>query len=391
MRLEEHISQLLFQHDCVIVPNFGAFISNTANVAFDEQTNTFISPRKELSFNSSLTKSDGILVNKIAHDEPMAFDKAQTYLDEQVYFWQEHLKNGKILTLKNIGEIQFNEAGKIDFKPENAQNYFIAAYGLSNLQANYILDSSKTKTSNKHMSKFLAAASLIPIIVGGFLYFNTPQPVQQFVNEQWSGLVLPMIGNSDTKTDDKVVQYDVYNTPQNIDEPSLVEYQIAETVMKTDTIETPKKVEITVVKETKINENEKEVTAIVKEKPATKEAVKTETKKVTKVENAKIDEKKTSKVDAKTALKSDKKEPIVMAKSTAKKYQVIAGSLRRSEDADRMLADLKKQGYKNASVSYVKGRYYYVNYGSFNDMTEAQKYMNEMNKKNPGTWVRTEN
>ena len=80
-----------------------------------------------------------------------------------------------------------------------------------------------------------------------------------------------------------------------------------------------------------------------------------------------------------------------MAKSTAKKYQVIAGSLRRSEDADRMLADLKKQGYKNASVSYVKGRYYYVNYGSFNDMTEAQKYMNEMNKKNPGTWVRTEN
>ena len=88
---------------------------------------------------------------------------------------------------------------------------------------------------------------------------------------------------------------------------------------------------------------------------------------------------------------SDKKETVVATKTTAKKYQVIAGSLRRSEDADRMLADLKKQGFKNASVSYVKGRYYYVNYGSFNDMTQAQKYMNEMNKKNPGTWVRTEN
>ena len=378
MRLEEHISQLLFQHDCVIVPNFGAFISNTANVAFDEQTNTFISPRKELSFNSSLTKSDGILVNKIAHDEPMAFDKAQTFLDEQVYFWQEHLKNGKVLTLNNIGALQFNEAGKIDFKPENAQNYFIAAYGLSNLQANYILDSSKTNTSNKHMSKFLAAASLIPIIVGGFLYFNTPQPVQEFVNEQWSGLVLPMIGKAETTADTKTVQYDVYTAPKNIDEPSLVEYQIAETVTKSDTIETPKKVEITVVKETKLNENEKEITAIVKEKPATKEIVKTEVK-------------KGSKVETKTPLKSDKKETVVATKTTKKKYQVIAGSLRRSEDADRMLADLKKQGFKNASVSYVKGRYYYVNYGSFNDITQAQKYMNEMNKKNPGTWVRTEN
>ena len=390
MRLEEHISQLLYKHDCVIVPQFGAFITNAANVSFDEKTNTFLAPKKDLSFNSTLTKSDGILVNKIALDEPMSFDAAQTFIEEQVYFWQEHLKNGKSLTLKNIGSLQFNEAGKIDFKPYNDQNYFVAAYGLSNLQANYILDSSETNTSNKHMSKFLAAASLIPIIVGGFLYFNTPQPVQKFVTEQWSGLVLPMIGKTETK-DEKTVQYDVYNMPQTIAEPSLVEYQIAETVTKTDTIETPKKVEITVVKETKINENEKEVTAIIKEKPATKETVKTEIKKGTKVENVKIEDKKSTKVDAKIPSKTDKKEVVVTTKSTAKKYQVIAGSLRRSEDADRMLADLKKQGYKNASVSYVKGRYYYVNFGSFNDMAEAQKYMNEMNKKNPGTWVRTEN
>ena len=384
MRLEEHISQLLFQHDCVIVPNFGAFISNTANVAFDEQTNTFIPPRKELSFNTTLTKSDGVLVNKIVEDEPMSFENAQTFLNEQVYFWQEHLKNGKVLTLQNIGSLQFNDAGKIDFKPENAQNYFIAAYGLSNLQANYILDSSKTKTSNKHMSKFLAAASLIPIIVGGFLYFNTPQPVQEFVTEQWSGLVLPMIGKDDaTKTEKPTVQYDVYNMPQTIAEPSLVEYQIAETVTKTDTIETPKKVEITVVKETKLNETEKEITAIVKEKPSTKEVVKTETKKLTKVETPKTAEKKVE----------DKKEIATKttAKSSNKKYQVIAASLKRQEDADRLVGELKKQGYKDAGISYVKGRYYYVTYSSFNNIEEAQKYMNDVNKKSPETWVRTEN
>ena len=124
MRLEEHISQLLYKHDCVIVPQFGAFITNASNVSFDEKTNTFLAPKKDLSFNSTLTKSDGILVNKIALDEPMSFDAAQTFIDQQVYFWQEHLKNGKSLTLKNIGSLQFNEAGKIDFKPYNDQNYF---------------------------------------------------------------------------------------------------------------------------------------------------------------------------------------------------------------------------------------------------------------------------
>jgi cell division septation protein DedD len=364
MRLEEHISQLLFQHDCVIVPNFGAFISNPANVAFDEATNTFIPPKKDLSFNSTLTKNDGVLVNKIVIDEYKSFNDAQTFINEQVYFWQEHLRGGKILTLKNIGTLQFNEIGKIDFKPENEQNYFIASYGLSNLQANYILDSSETKSSNKHMSKFLAAASFIPIVVGGYLYFNTPQPVQKFVTEQWSGLVLPMFGKEDISKnkEESLVKYDVYNMPQTISEPSLVEYQIAEMVR--DSVEVPKKVEITVVKETKINENEKEVTAIVKEKPAKKEVVKTDSK------------------------KEEKKETVV---KSSKKYQVIAASLKRKEDADRLISELKKQGYKDAGVTYVKGRYYYVTYNSFGNVEQAQKYMNEINQKHPGTWVRTEN
>ncbi len=367
MRLEEHISQLLYQHDCVIVPNFGAFITNVSHVKFDEQTNTFISPTKDLSFNSSLIKSDGILVNKITQDEPMTFDSAQTFLDEQVYFWQEHLKNGKILTLKNIGRLQFNANGKIDFTPDNTENYFIAAYGLSNLQANTILDSSK-QTSHKHMSKFLAAASLIPIIVGGFLYFNTPQPVQEFVNEQWSGLVLPMI-NQDEKPEkkEKTIQFDVYNMPQTIAEPSMVEFQLPEEKM--DTIETPKQIEITVVDEKKISENEKEITAIVKEKPSTKEVVKAETKTNSKIE----------------------KKEIATSKSKLKKYQVIAASLKRQEDAERLVGELKNQGYKDAGINYVKGRYYYVTYTSFNDSEQAQKYMNEVNKKTPGTWVRSEN
>lgn len=367
MRLEEHISQLLFQHDCVIVPNFGAFISNPANVAFDEATNTFIPPKKDLSFNSTLTKNDGVLVNKIVIDEYKSFNDAQTFIGEQVYFWQEHLKNGKILTLKNIGTLQFNDIGKIDFKPENEQNYFIASYGLSNLQANYILDSSETKSStHKHMSKFLAAASFIPIIVGGYLYFNTPQPVQKFVTEQWSGLVLPMFSNddSDKNKEESVVKYDVYNMPQTISEPSLVEYQIAEMVTN-DSIEIPKKVEITVVKETKLSENEKEVTAIVKEKPAKKELAKTDTK------------------------KPEKKE--VVSTKSSKKYQVIAASLKRKEDADRLISELKKTGYKDASVTYVKGRYYYVTYNTFGTAEQAQKYMNEISLDHPGTWVRTEN
>ncbi len=75
------------------------------------------------------------------------------------------------------------------------------------------------------------------------------------------------------------------------------------------------------------------------------------------------------------------------------KFAVQLYSLRKElmKDFPGVLRELKKQGYKDAGISYVKGRYYYVTYNSFNNIEEAQKYMNDVNKKSPGTWVRTEN
>ena len=53
MKTEKHIAALLYRHQCVTVPGFGAFLSEWQSAQISEGQNSFTPPRKLISFNKS--------------------------------------------------------------------------------------------------------------------------------------------------------------------------------------------------------------------------------------------------------------------------------------------------------------------------------------------------
>ena len=51
MYLGEFISDLLYRHDCVVVPNFGAFIAQKTTAKINYERNEFYPPKKNITFN----------------------------------------------------------------------------------------------------------------------------------------------------------------------------------------------------------------------------------------------------------------------------------------------------------------------------------------------------
>jgi hypothetical protein len=76
MKLEKYIDQLLFRYQCVTVPGFGAFLTETQSTQWIESTNTFSPPKKLLSFNSNIKNNDGLLANHIATTEKITYETA---------------------------------------------------------------------------------------------------------------------------------------------------------------------------------------------------------------------------------------------------------------------------------------------------------------------------
>jgi hypothetical protein len=71
-----YLIELLKDNECVIVPEFGAFISQRRSATIDYANHSFMPPYKELVFNNKLTNDDDLLLNYIMQKENISKDEA---------------------------------------------------------------------------------------------------------------------------------------------------------------------------------------------------------------------------------------------------------------------------------------------------------------------------
>ena len=86
MALANYISDLLYRYECVIVPEFGAFLTQQHAATVNPATNVFLPPRKTVSFNEQLKQNDGLLANHIVVSEDVSYtdalDKISAYVSQ---------------------------------------------------------------------------------------------------------------------------------------------------------------------------------------------------------------------------------------------------------------------------------------------------------------------
>jgi len=185
MQLETYISDLLYRYECVVIPDFGAFLTQSVSAKINTETSTFYPPSKVVSFNEQLKNNDGLLANYIADVEKIPYESAVKKIDKRTKELKSYLAQGETIVLNNIGEIVFNKEGNISFEPSNNLNYLTEAFGLSQfaspsvarevykkevetLEETIPLAFTPEKRKNRSYLKY-AAIAVIAITLGGFV------------------------------------------------------------------------------------------------------------------------------------------------------------------------------------------------------------------------------
>jgi len=128
------IRELLFGHDCVIVPGFGGFIGNYTPARIDKNSGTFYPPVKQISFNRNLNHNDGLLVGRISGASNINYGDARNLVEEFVSGLRRKLEKGEKVGFDNIGIFVNNQEGNIQFEPDRDSNYHLDSYGLESFQ-----------------------------------------------------------------------------------------------------------------------------------------------------------------------------------------------------------------------------------------------------------------
>lgn len=135
MKIDAYIEKLLYNHNCVVIPGFGAFLAHENPAEIYNTTHTFLPPSKNISFNAQLYKNDGLLITEIARDKKLTYETLLYEVKKIAETWKKTLENGESITITGVGKLCYNKAQKIQFQPENKTNYLTSSFGLSSFIA----------------------------------------------------------------------------------------------------------------------------------------------------------------------------------------------------------------------------------------------------------------
>lgn len=133
MTLESHLRSLLFDHDCVIIPEFGGFLTRYRPAHIHALQQTLVPPSKVLTFNRRLVSNDGLIAQEIMRREGVSFDQAMAHIQHRVAEMEAALASTQRVVLEGIGTFHADAAGTVQFTPEAGQNFLKDAFGLTSL------------------------------------------------------------------------------------------------------------------------------------------------------------------------------------------------------------------------------------------------------------------
>ncbi len=131
--LVRHIEFLLLDNDCVIIPQFGGFVTRHMPAKYIEDEQLFLPPIRTVGFNMQLKEDDGLLVNSYMKTYQATEAEARNLLRKQInQLRQELLENGSC-DMGSLGLLTSDENGTLKFSPCQAGTVCPAFYGLDAL------------------------------------------------------------------------------------------------------------------------------------------------------------------------------------------------------------------------------------------------------------------
>lgn len=130
-KLDPYISELLYEHNCVIVTDLGGFVANYQPCSHNTKLNMATPPSKRIAFNSALRNNDGLLANHISEKEAMNYAEACEVISNYVKDVQGKLSKGDRIDVEKVGMLFLNKDRQIEFSPDNSSTFLRSSFGLA--------------------------------------------------------------------------------------------------------------------------------------------------------------------------------------------------------------------------------------------------------------------
>jgi nucleoid DNA-binding protein/cell division protein FtsN len=349
------IHELLLENEIVIIPGFGAFVSEYKPAEISEDSNEIKPPSKTVLFNQQIRNNDGLLVGYVAETKRISHYDALKRIEKEREEILYKLDSGEEVELSELGTLFYTSENTIAFKAIQDENMLLDSFGL---EATSISEPEEVKHKET----------------------NVPPLISEDISkEQTTEKVLPA---EDTDTEKK--------EPTEPRPENRNEYESAEPH------EAKKKkgwlwlflilVPLIAVSVFIYQKGQNKPLAT---SPQIEDKTNAPIEKPDSTAQDSIIQDSIVLADQDTVLQDDiTPEQNVEIDENASKFYLVGGSFSVEENADTYLKELQAKGYE-AFHAGKKGRFFIIGIGTYNTFNEADQAKIEYMENNPGSevWV----
>lgn len=171
--IDHGVQELLFNHDCVILPDFGGFVALNKPASFNKQKNILTPPSKQVSFNVNLKNNDGLLINHLAQNKTLSYKNAHEQIQKRIEEFRLALKENKRLEVAGVGVLYVDGSNNYRFIPEEESNFLKASFGLGKVYLTPQAQEKPVQEEPKKKRNWTAAAILVPLALVGAYWLGS--------------------------------------------------------------------------------------------------------------------------------------------------------------------------------------------------------------------------
>ena len=174
--LAQYIEELLIQHECVIVPNLGGFVTYRDKAYI--RNNRLYAPAQRVRFNQLLTYHDGLLAEAYMRDRNISYSEALNAINTDVEQIKKSLNNGNTILFGRIGALSLSADNTIIFKNEDCkflpENIGLPVVNLKQLTTQSNNDNTITLNIPRASSNIIRYAAMLIVVFIFSLLIPTP-------------------------------------------------------------------------------------------------------------------------------------------------------------------------------------------------------------------------
>lgn len=241
------IAELLFKHDCVIVPNFGGFVARNYNSNFSKGSNLLYPQSKHVLFNKNLIHNDGLLISALMQKNNMPLVDATKQIEDYKDYVQSLLAAKKRFELDNIGLLYIDAENCLRFEAKTDVNFLLESFGFEPVIANELVIEPEKAINIKQFedrkivvetivpkkrsyAKIATLAIGVPVTLAFLLFAAYSKPMKPLLESSFNPFYTPekTYKPSNTKTDKAVFIHELEKPSLLVDANGFATFKLSE-------------------------------------------------------------------------------------------------------------------------------------------------------------------